>query len=453
MEFSVSQKLFQVFDPEKALEAGDSALYVPRAESVVDEFLSEIRFPGGHRFVLVGAIGSGKSTEMARLHQKMARDAGRVTILLDLFKQFRVDELAAGQVVFLVALTVLRAANLDDETEKTLIGQLQKTYMGIVDRADRRDLNVGKLLKGLAVVVGGIAAGPAGAAAAMGAAAATEALDLRLALPGRGRDLQANDPMAIELHHALQDVLVRARKSVDGKRFLVLIDGLDKIGAEPQIRDLFCTGVLSAANVEGIDLVYAAPPSLIFQAGFGVGTGFRALRLDLFNIFMRTGGLNPQEIEAMRTLLDRRVHEAGLRNDDVWPDGDIEHSAVDRIIIASGGLTRDLIHIVRRAVVVASRAEEDKCLRVEDLEAGIAKRAEEYLLKLNLDIDELLRDTWRTRRRPGGALVPALLNDNLILYYDNGQPWCHPHPMVMPTLRERFPDDIGDEDNASQRDV
>ena len=53
-------RLFQVFQPDKPLDANDAALYVERAESVVEEFCQQMELPGEHRFVLVGAVGSGR---------------------------------------------------------------------------------------------------------------------------------------------------------------------------------------------------------------------------------------------------------------------------------------------------------------------------------------------------------------------------------------------------------
>ena len=128
VDFEISQRLFHAFDPQRPLRQDTEALYVPRSEEpAADQLASELRFNGTHRFLLAGAVGSGKSTELFRMFRTLQDDARYVTVLLDLFEQFRVDSLSAGQVVFLIALAVLRAsgAKTDD-----LEGRLREAYLG-----------------------------------------------------------------------------------------------------------------------------------------------------------------------------------------------------------------------------------------------------------------------------------------------------------------------------------
>jgi hypothetical protein len=435
VDFELSQRLFHAFDPQKPLRQDTEALYVARSEEPASEQLaSELRFHGTHRFLLAGAVGSGKSTELFRMFKAMQDDARYVTVLLDLFEQFRVDSLSAGQVIFLVALAVLRASEVD---AGDLEERLREAYLGVVDGADARDLNVGRLITGLATLVAGAATGAGGAVVANAAGKAIEAVDLRVALPGRGRTLEANDPRAQRLGSALNEAVRKARDAQKGRRFLVLVDGLDKVRDDGLVRDFFCNGVLASRDVTGLDLVYAAPPSLRFQVGYGGGTGFQMIRLGLFRLFHRDGTDDRAEFEAMRQVLLRRIESTGLDPATVLPDR-AEGEAIDETIRATGGLARDLIHVVRRAIVQAPKDGPRASLRREDLAAGVRKRAMDYLDLLDLERERLLAETWREKQRPGGAQVDHLLNDNLILCYDNGTPWCRPHPMVLPRLRERF---------------
>ena len=180
----------------------------------------------------------------------------------------------------------------------------------------------------------------------------------------------------------------------------------------------------------------------LFQV-FDPGKAVDANHQGLYNVFHADRSTDPGEIAALRRILEVRVQEAGLTSDSVWPDGIIEHPAVDRAILASGGLLHDLIHIIRRAIEVGSNTEDAPTLRPGDLDQGIAQRAEEYLFRLDLTIEELLCETWTSGQCPDHPMVRDLLNDNLILYYDNGKRWYRPHPMVMSRLRKRFPDQIG----------
>jgi len=101
----------------------------------------------------------------------------------------------------------------------------------------------------------------------------------------------------------------------------VLVDGLDKVRDDEQVRDLFCSGLLSCPDTAGLDLVYAAPPSLRHQVGFGGGTGFDILRLGPFDIVRRDGTDKLPQLQSLRDMRVRRIDAAGCRADDVLPGG------------------------------------------------------------------------------------------------------------------------------------
>jgi len=444
VEPDLSQRLFHAFDPVQPLRRGSERLYVPPSASVVDEFVEEARFAGPHRFLLAGALGSGKSTELHQVLRRLEDDDRYVSILLELSGSFDVRTLFAGQVLFLVALAILATAG---EVPKGLKKRLREAYLGIVEGEEAGQLDLRKLIAGLATFVAGVAAGPAGKAAAQAAGKAVEAVEGRLPLPGKGRALDPQDPRTRRLDEVLEETLRTARKAAGGRRVLVLVDGLDKVRLEERIRELFCSGVLCCPDVAGLDLVFSAPPSLRFEVGYGGGAGFSMLHFGLFDVFRRDGTPNEEAVDAMYDVVRRRIGYAGVDPADVLPGGAERGPAETRAITMSGGVVRDLMHILRRAVVHASRREEGRELTADDLEAGIARRALDYVYRLNLEWEELLWRAWVERQRPGGHEGDLLLNENLILTYDGGAPWCRPHPMVMARLEERF---AGREDGGAR---
>ncbi|MEZ4266189.1 MAG: hypothetical protein R3F39_07405 [Myxococcota bacterium] len=435
MDQHTRQALFTAFDPQQPLRRDTAGLYVPRAGSVTEELMEELSFSGPRRFLLAGAVGSGKSTELYRFLQQMEGDARRVTLLVDLFAQFDVRALTAGQVVFLVATAILGSSGASGAQSRALEERLARVYRGLVEDEQHAEIDLAALLSGLATAVAGIALSVPAAAAATAAGALASAAAPRLSLPGSGRPLPPNAPQARELIDLLRDVVQLARER-SGKRLLVLVDGLDKVRDEEQIRDLFCSGVLSCREVNSLDLVFSAPPSLRFQVGFSGGEGFQMLRLGLFGIIHRDGSMEPSAYDSMWEVLRRRIISANLDPAKVLPGGDRRDSTVDVAIEQSGGLVRDFMHIFRRAVVKTGD-EAGSSLRPEDIDAGIQRRRLEYLDLLDLGRENLLIETLKTKQRPGGDEVDHLLNDNLILIYDNGAPWCRPHPMVLSRLEQR----------------
>lgn len=451
MKIEIAQQLHRLFDPDKALGVADQEHHVSRSGSVANAFRRELRYSSGHRFILVGAAGSGKSSELARLYHTMQSDTQRVTISFDLSRQFWVEQLSAGQALFLITLAILRAASQGDapgdQTVHHLHDHLARAYMAIVDGVDTLDADtITGLIRNIAVVAPGQKPGrktdrKTDRQSPTGDAGRPDAPAPRFVLPGRGKFLAPGDPGTQVLHRTLRDVLLAVRQTFHHRPLLVLVDGLDEVHDDRRLGELFTPGVLSAPCVDDIDLVFTAPPSLDPHAGLEshrhVRREFRALRLGLFNIVRRDGSRDHDEIEAMRSLLDKRVNAAGLRSNAVWPGGDLRHPAIDRIIEQSGGIPRDLVRLVRRAIVRSDPNQ--KRLQVADLEASTRERAKQYLLRVDLDTERLLLDTWQSQQRPGDPVIHDLLESNLILSYDNGRAWFLPHPMVMPVLRERFP--------------
>lgn len=101
------------------------------------------------------------------------------------------------------------------------------------------------------------------------------------------------------------------------------------------------------------------------------------------------------------------------------------------------------MHILRRAVMRAAEQPDEPTVTAAHLASGAERRAKDYLDRLTLERERLLATASIEKQRPGGDESDRLLHDNLILYYDNGDPWCQPHPLVMPRLRTRFGADFG----------
>ena len=347
--------------------------------------------------------------------------------------------------MFLVGAAAYQAVGLNDSA---LLERLEDAHSGLVKGADASSaLDWTKLLEGLAVFVGGIAGGPVGAAAAKGVALASHALSGKVTLPGRGRTLSPDDTRIRVLCDVLNEVTERARQAT-GKQLLVLVDGLDKEVDPARIRELFGSGVLASPAVGGLDLVAACPISAMFEVEHTDLRGFTAERLDLFDVLSLDEERRRDALTRMFDVLERRIRYAGLTPERVLPGGGRIGEVEARVLGMTGGVLRDLMLVVRRAIVHAVMEERDPeqdGLSAQDLDAGIRGQREDYLRRVDLDDEELLRRTWLEGNRPGGNRAKLLFNRNIILAYRNGsEPWYRPHPMVVGRLRRRFselPDD------------
>ncbi|MCA9636486.1 MAG: hypothetical protein KC420_10715, partial [Myxococcales bacterium] len=177
------QDIYRIFDPIEPASAElrvARGLYNPLSEKIVPR----LGLPLPHqKYVLAGGIGSGKSTELRATVEGLA--GSKLVVLVDLWRHFEstvvdpgaLDHLQPAELVGLLGLAILRTGNdLLGHDWRGLDKRLGSAIAGI--RASSGDegkgpaLDVVALSKGIAVLVGGAIAGPAGAIAGAGMAKA-----------------------------------------------------------------------------------------------------------------------------------------------------------------------------------------------------------------------------------------------------------------------------------------
>jgi hypothetical protein len=420
--------LYHLFDPKKRLESWDSDLFVERPSAVAERIIGDLEFEPSGKWVVCGSLGSGKSSELVRLGRKLWKDS--TIIALDLASSStRVDKLTPAEVLFLIGAAAIRKARDNAHpVGQAETNQLIEAFKGLLDPGSR--INVGEILQGVALFITNVAA--PGVAPAVGAATGVARIAGGL-LGGTTRAFQEGEPAIQELALAVDAILERIRHKLPPP--VVLVDGLDKVQDLPTIRSLFTsTRLLSSPTAP---IIYSGPITLMLSTVWNVAGGaFKRERLT--NVVVQPPppewlSLDPAKIqagrEAMRQVVAKRLARYSLKPEDVF-----EGSTLDDLITASGGVLRDLIHLVNRCCRFAhevSKNNPEAKVDAKIAEEAVAELRKEFEVTLTTKRIEELKHVKQTGEPSGSSDISSdLLLSNYVLPYSNGKVWFEPHPIL-----------------------
>ncbi len=420
--------LYHLFDPKKRLESADDDLFVERPSAVAERIIGDLDFEPSGKWVVCGSLGSGKSSELVRLGRKLWRNY--TVIALDLpSSSTRVDKLTPAEVLFLIGAAAIRTARDNAHpVPRSEENRLIDAFQGLLEPGSR--LNVGEILQGVALFIPNLVA--PGIASAVGAATGAARVAGGL-LGGTTRTFQEGEPAIQELTLAVNAVLQKVRDNLPPP--VVLVDGLDKVQDLPTIRSLFTsTRLLSAPTAP---IIYSGPITLMISTVWNVaGSAFKRERLT--NVVVQPPppewlSLDSAKIQAgrqaMRQVVEKRLARYSLKSGDVF-----EENTVESLITASGGVLRDLIHLVNRCCRFAYDASKKNPAAKVD-----ARIADEAIMELRKEFEvtlttkrlEELKHVKQTGEPSGNSDISSdLLLSNYVLPYSNGKVWFEPHPIL-----------------------
>jgi hypothetical protein len=441
------EAVYACFDPIEPL--ANPRLRVPRfgAYSPVEKVVPSLRFPFGTRRILVaGGIGSGKSTELLTIAERLAPE--RVVVLFDLWRHMElsvkdaaaIEHLQAWELIGLVGLAVLRAGTERfghkwNGTDKALARALSAPSGG------GAQLDVAKLATGLAVTVGGIignaVGGPVGGAAS--AAVTDTGLEMLKAMGdawtwqiglSTARRRSDQDESVRGVVAATSAIIESLTTGLAGRKLVIIIDGLDRVQQKEGFERLF---------VES-DLLRSLPCDVVVSAHLAMVQRYSGRlrfdrRYDLANEPVADRG-DPWKtgpgIQFFRQLVDRRFQ--ALQGVEI-PHDVLPSPLLERLAWCSGGRPRDFMgfiqHIAERGY--ANRSAQVDSKLVESVVDEARRRASDGLTNDQIELLEgLVRDP--DHRLPGSEVALGLLEQQLILPYPNEDAWYLPHPLLMITL-------------------
>lgn len=431
------KQLYGIFNPAERLELVDADLFVERPGAVAGRIAADLPLEPAGKWIVCGSMGSGKSSELAHLGGLLQHDFAVVG--LDLPNSVAsIDRIQPAEVLFLIGIAAVRAAETlwgHCVREKT-IQQLLNALKPLLDKSTF-EIEPGEIIHGVALfAANALAPGSASTAAAVGGLARAFSGAARGKVPWRRpsplngvtRPVHDGEPDLVHLQEAVDAILDDV---AEVRQPIVLVDGLDKIQELPSIRRLFSSSRI--LSLPKCPVVYAGPITLMLATEWQAAGGyFRRERLT--NVVTRRPELPDIELPdaklgagrmALRQVVEKRLGLAGLALGDVF-----DEDGLSLLIETSGGLLRDLIHLVNRTVRLSFTGKAARASRALVLEA-VSELRKEYEVTMNGRRREELAYV-RTHGEPSGKsdVSSELLLGSYVLPYSNGRIWFEPHPIL-----------------------
>lgn len=432
------QRYVEACDPWHVLEPGDPR-YVDLDKgtpvrgsdgwSCIDELGRTIMFAGegiSTSQLFTGFTGTGKSTELRRLAQKLQdnKQTPLHVVVID-FEEHRTDStpLSITHTLSVLAYELDRAATrAEGGNPDEPPGYLRRFY----DFIAHTDVDI----KGLGFQQLGVSL----MAEIRNNPTIRKKVEAVLSFRFQVFVREAQDSMA--------ESITRLRKATGAKQIVVLADGLEKVTPlREEDREL----VESSAETMFVEhasflrlpchTVYTFPVWLMFRTAGLSSRYHRKIQILPMVKVSEPGG------EPFEPGLDKLVEVIGKRLDVTRIFGKDLGETLIPIAAASGGFPRDLLRMVRELLWSARSFPAESKL----VERVIAQTAAEYARTIRSPDVDLLVEIARTHELPRGdqARISAfgrLLQRYLVFAYRNGDDWYDIHPLARRAsiVRERF---------------
>ncbi|HLT38663.1 MAG TPA: hypothetical protein VK034_20385 [Enhygromyxa sp.] len=431
------EEVWKRFDPEQP--AAKPSWRVHREHSPARQICEDLRVPMGgvKRFLLLGSIGSGKSTELLAIAEERAK-SGPV-VFLDLVEHFHervadiraLQHVQAWEVLLLIGLGVYHAVDkFGHRWAKEDLRALERAGQAFsADDDEQPKFDAAKLASSVAVMAGGAlgSLGPIGAVAGASLRLVSKAAEAgRWQFEIGRRDHRHHSDQDSRVQQLLDAVngLIGVIQAKYATQLTIFVDGLDRIEEPATTRDLFVDSVLLGSLI--CPTIVTAPLTLRRESLAAQVRSFRPKVLANLPVIERrspwTWDPGGAGLAVCLDLFNRRVDDLDR--------GCIPGPLLRQLGYYSGGRVRDFVRFVRMVSERAwsSNASQATAAMIDEVvdehrrlvEMGINRRHLELLAEL-LDDQEL----------PDDEKIPEMLNRGWILPYPNESEWYFPHPLLM----------------------
>jgi hypothetical protein len=428
-----------------------------REESPAGRILASLDRPAETppKVLLTGTIGTGKSTELARVAEARANKGDEFVLVLDLVRHFQkvvgdldaLQNITSWEVCFLCGLALIRAAKdgLGYDFPREQIAALERAWSALAKASETASapptFDIPSVVKSMTLMASTVAvpvAALTGAPLAAGALAAS-GLKLLSEIAGAGRwtlpigkkgtkPIEDQDELVQTLAGKVNLLINTFRQW--NRPVLLIVDGLDRITDGTRAEALF----LRSQMIAGLDcaLVVCAPFALRNDMAATEARGFRLRTLHNVPVLDHESPENPKilgpGVPFLREVFRRRVHD--LHAEDILPP-----PLLDKLAYYSGGRSRDF---VRTIGMLAERGWDDDADVATEAHVDDVLKEARQLIETGLDsghigvLEKVARDPHH--HLPQGEIARALLTYDRLLPYPNESEWFYPHPLLMLNL-------------------
>jgi hypothetical protein len=441
---AVWREVYDRFDPERP--AGVAAWRADRAQSPAEAIAESLDMPfGDPRVLLMGTVGTGKTTELLRLAE--ARAGKELVIFLDLERHFAdvlgdapaLQHVQSWEVCFLAAMALIRVASerLGYELPEAHLRDLGRAWAtlakttGATVAAPQIDLPTAA--RAMVVLTSAITPLVATPPVATGLAVGLKTLEaaagaVKWALPvGVGKRALPDQDSDMQTLLACVNVLVGLVQK-QSSRVLLILDGLDRIRDLDRAKALFVESQMIAQLA--CPIVVCGPFALRHDPAITAVRRFTEIRVLVNEPVLLEA--NPVQhgpgVRFFCELFDRRT--ADLAAPALLP-----RPLLEQLAYRSGGRARDFVRFIRELAKVAWQADapaatEAQVARVLDEQRRLRETG---LHKGHIRLLEAIAEDPR-HELPEGELAQELLSYGSLLPYPNESEWYYPHTLLTMNL-------------------
>jgi len=435
------RELYERFDPELPAPMKWRA---PRPHSPAKKMLETLDRPfGTPRILLMGTVGTGKTTELMRVADE--RENRELVVFLDLERHFTnvvkdpnaLHLIQAWEVCFLAGLALVfrYKERLGTELDPEMVKQLGRAWQGLAEatKTPNPQLDLGSFAKealdlgATLATTGALGVEAAGAAVALKGAktvmGSLRAWTWNLPLGRSEKTVPDQERQVQELLGAVNLLLGEVQQK--HRKVLLIIDGLDRIRDVKRAKELFVESQLLSQL--GCPLVVCGPFALRHDVATAGVRGFKANALVNEPVLDHDDPSRPGKgVDFFCEVYAQRVKDLGNEALEL-----VGPKLLVELAYRSGGRARDFVRFIRSLVELAW--DQDASAATPEL---VKQVLDEWRLRqetgLHKDHIRLLQEVMSDpeHQLPSGELAHELLDYHHLLPYPNDSEWYYPHPLL-----------------------